>query len=327
MKIKKIMNLPDASIGVSDESMTTNSKKYLVILLSVMVAGFGIFFINKKDNAMTGNSSLQNNLYPEQSITHSHGLAVDLKDSTKLYIATHHGLLLLQDEKKLYRIGKSNDDYMGFSPHSTDPNILFSSGHPSWGGNIGFQKSEDGGITWKKISDGINGPVDFHAMTVSPVNPNLMYGWYQGNLQRSIDQGKTWEIVNRDLLVIYLAADTQDENTVYAASPQGQGILVSRDGGKSWTSLSEALEHGAVSTIALQPKNSRVILTFSEALKGLGKSNDAGKTWKKVEGNFGGETILHIAFNRNNPNIVYALGHENGLYKSADAGDTWNKIK
>lgn len=302
------------------------NKKYIGIIVAVAVIGGGIILFGERSSNKADNSA-SNNLYPEQAISHGHGLAVDVKDPNKLYIATHYGLFVLINEKDLYRVGKSKDDYMGFSPDPTNPEILFSSGHPSThDGNVGFQESNDAGFTWKKISDGVNGPVDFHAMTISPVNPNLVYGWYQGNLQRSADQGKTWEIVNRDLLVVYLVADSEDENIVYAASPRGQGILVSRDGGRNWTSLSKELEGGAISVVAVQPKNAQVLLTFSEVLGGLGKSNDGGKTWKKVNGSFNGETILHLAFNSNSPNIVYALGHENGLYKSTNAGDTWNKI-
>lgn len=304
------------------------NKKYISIIIAIVVIGGGILLLSGRNtNIPNTNNSAPNTLYPEQSITHGHGLAVDVSDSSKLYIATHHGLLLLQNEKDLYRVGKSKDDYMGFSSHPTEANIFFSSGHPSFGGNIGFQKSEDSGTTWKKVSDGVNGPVDFHAMAVSPVNPNLVYGWFQGNLQRSIDQGKTWEIVNRDLLPVYLAADTKDENIVYAATPQGQGVVISRDKGVTWTSLSPALEGGAVSVIAIHPQDSKVLLTFSEKLGGLGKSIDGGMTWKKVAEEFSGETILHIALSRGALTIVYALTHENKLYKSIDGGETWTHIR
>lgn len=306
--------------------MNKKSKNYIWIAVAMVVIGGGILLFSRGGDNSTSNSP-SSNLYPEQAISHGHGLAVDVKDPNKLYIATHYGLLVLVNEKDLFRVGKSRDDYMGFSPHPTDASMLFSSGHPSYGGNIGFQKSEDGGFTWKKVSNGVNGPVDFHAMAISPVNFNLIYGWYQGNLQRSIDQGKNWEIVNRDLLPVYLAADSQDENVVYAATPRGQGVMVSRDKGASWNSLSPELEGKAVSVIAIHPKDANVLLTFSEKLGGLGKSTDQGKTWQKVNEAFNGETILHIAFDRNSPSVVYALTHENKLYKSVDAGNTWNQIR
>jgi len=292
----------------------------------VVVVGSGIMLLSRGGDPGTSNLS-SNNLYPEQSLSHGHGLSVDVNNPNKLYIATHYGLFVLMNEKDLYRVGQSKDDYMGFSTHPTQANIVFSSGHPSIGGNIGFQKSEDGGVTWKKVSNGVNGPVDFHAMAVSPVNSNLVYGWFQGNLERSTDQGKTWEIVNRNLLPVSLAADTRDENVVYAATPQGQGIRVSRDKGVTWSSVSPAVEGGAVSVIAVHPQDAKVLLAFSEKLGGLGKSIDAGKTWKKVTDGFNGETILQIAFSRSTPNIVYSLTHENKLYKSTDTGDTWNQIR
>jgi hypothetical protein len=301
-------------------------KNHLITLAVLIVVVGGIIMFSRKDDIMTNDSPV-NNLYPEQSITHGHGLAVDIKDPNKIYIATHHGLLMLVNEEHLYRVGRSRDDYMGFSTHPTETGVFFSSGHPSVGGNIGFQKSEDGGVTWKKISNGANGPVDFHAMAISPVNPNIIYGWFQGNLQRTIDNGATWEIINRDLFPVYLAADIEDENIVYAATPKGQGVMMSRDKGATWASVSPALMGGAVSVVAVHPKNSKILLTFSEKLGGLGKSMDSGVTWQKVNERFNGEVVLHIAFNKSAPNIIYALTHENILYKSADTGDSWYKIK
>lgn len=298
-------------------------KKYAGIMIAVVVIGAGIILFLRNDIGAKNNSAFDN-LYSEKTISHGHGLAVDAQDSNKLYIATHYGLLVLINEKELYRIGKSRDDLMGFSVHPVDSGVFFSSGHPSYGGNIGFQKSDDGGITWKKISNGVNGPVDFHALAVSPVNPDIMYGWYQGNIQRSLDQGKTWEIINNNILAIQLAADSKDENIVYAATPNG--VMISKDKGTAWGLLSLKFEGGAVFAIAVHPQDAKTLLVFSERLGGLGKSVDGGVTWKKISEVFNGEIIFHIAFSRINSNIVYVLTGENAIYKSADAGDTWQKI-
>ena len=302
-----------------------NLKKYLAVLTLVAVVGLGIFVWSRSTG--TSESTNENQLIPETEISHGHGLAVDPKDSSKVYIATHYGLLVLQNDKDLFRVGASTDDYMGFSVHPTEANIFFSSGHPSVGGNIGFQKSVDGGFTWKKISNGIDGPVDFHSMAFSPVNPNLIYGSFQGSIQRSTDQGETWEIVSRDLRPVYLVADSQNENRVYAADAQGQGVLVSIDKGMVWQSLSSQLEGGLVSVIAVHPTNANIMFAFSEKLRGLGKSADAGATWKKADETFNGEMVLHLAFDRNNPATLYALTIENKLYKSTNTGDTWIQVR
>lgn len=305
--------------------MNKNLMNSLGILIGgVFIAGAFFFFSSAKNSIP---APIVNELQPESAITHGHGLAVDVADPSKLYIATHHGLLVLVDERDLFRIGASHDDYMGFSIHPTNAQTFFSSGHPQAGGNIGFQQSIDGGFTWQKVSQGINGPVDFHAMTVSPVNPNRAYGWYRGNLQRTEDAGKTWEIVNSEVLAVYLAADSQDDSKVYAATPDGEGVMLSIDRGATWSPLSPALAGGAISVISVHPKDNKVLLVFSEKLGGLAKSLDSGKTWKKIEETFDGETVLHVAFNTQDPTTLYALTHQNALYKSTDAGDSWKKIR
>lgn len=297
--------------------MSKSSKNYIGIVVAAVVIGAGFLF-SQRDSS-TANNSASSNLYPEQSITHGHGLAVDVKDSSKLYIATHNGLLLLQNEKDLYRVGKSKDDYMGFSPHPTNPQVFFTSGHPRYGGNIGFQKSEDGGFTWQKVSNGLNGPVDFHAMAVSPVDPDLVFGWYKGDLQRTTDGGETWEKFPTAVPVVQLAADTKNENIVYAATPAG--LHKSSDKGQSWQQLFE----GFVSAVAVHPQ-SQGLLSFSEKF-GLASSNDGGQIWERIEQNFNGETPLFISFYRRKPELVYLLTEKNSVYKSSDSGAAWNKIR
>ncbi len=302
-----------------------NKNKVLIIGIILVLFIAGAYFTNSKDNSNNStNPVVQKPVFemnPVSSITHGHGLAVDAEDPSKVYIATHHGLLVLINDKDLFKVGSASDDYMGFSPHPTNSKIFYSSGHPSTGGNIGFQKSEDGGVSWKKVSNGINGPVDFHAMAVSPANPNLIFGWYAGGLQRSSDEGKNWELTsNTNFPVVNLSADPKNENIVYASSPQG--LMLSNDKGTTWSKILD----GFVSVLAINPQDSQKLLSYSEQQK-LTKSNDGGKTWEKTSADFGGETPLFISFNKQDQNIIYLLTEKNSIYKSTDGASTWSKIR
>lgn len=302
------------------------NKKYLIGVLIIIAVIIGVFVLSSSEKETDNQQTSSQVPTPVASITHAHGLAVDVTDKSKVYIATHHGLLVLQNDKDLYQIGNKKDDYMGFSPHPSDPKVFFTSGHPSFGGNLGFQKSEDGGLTWKKVSNGVEGPVDFHAMSVSPANPNLIYGWFRGKIQRSNDGGKNWDVFTTDFVIVSLVADPKEENVVYATTPQGQGIMVSKNKGQDWQPLSEELKGGIVSSLAIHPQDSQIMLSFSEKLK-LAKSSDGGKTWQKVEESFNGEEILFMVFTKQEPTIVYALTHTNSLYKSTDGGNAWSKTR
>ncbi|MBI4080226.1 MAG: hypothetical protein HY430_00465 [Candidatus Levybacteria bacterium] len=297
-----------------------NKNIYLIVSL-VILSAVGFVSLNSLKNETTNQAAVKQELVPADSITHGHGLSVDVADPKKVYIATHHGLMVLTNDKELYQVGDKKDDYMGFSPHPSNSKIFFSSGHPESGGNIGFQKSIDGGFTWKKVSDGVNGPVDFHAMAVSPANPNMIYGWFQGALQRSVDEGKSWEVASTtNFPVVNLSADPKNENVVYAASPQG--LMVSRNKGKDWSRLLD----GFVSTVTINPEDSQKMLSFSEK-NGLARSNDAGKTWEKSNASFSGETPLFLSFAKQKPDIVYILTEKNSIYKSINSGMTWNKVR
>lgn len=265
-------------------------------------------------------SSPAQTLTPQTWFSHSHGLAVDAADESKLYIATHEGLYVLIGEKDLFRVGAHADDLMGFTAHPSVGGTFFSSGHPARGGNIGFQKTFDGGLTWEKVSNGIGGPADFHSMTVSQANPDIVYGYFRG-LQRSTDGGRNWEMANRTIAPFSLSTDPVREDVVYAAT--ADGVQVSEDRGNTWRSLSPELAGGAVSTFALRPNG--VAFVFSERLSGMGKSTDGGATWQKVGEDFGGSAVLYITGSATGP--TYALTERNAVYKSVDVGETWSNVR
>jgi photosystem II stability/assembly factor-like uncharacterized protein len=125
-------------------------------------------------------------------VSHLHGIAVDPTDPARLYLASHHGVWLTNPDGTATRVSDNRHDYMGFTPNPTQPGAFYASGHPETGGNLGVLVSTDGAKTWKQVSTGVSGPVDFHSMDASPADPNVLYGHY-GSVQVSRDGGETWK--------------------------------------------------------------------------------------------------------------------------------------
>jgi photosystem II stability/assembly factor-like uncharacterized protein len=252
-------------------------------------------------------------------VSHIHGIAVDPSDPSRLFLATHHGLFLTSPDGTASRFSDNANDYMGFTPHPTDSSLLYASGHPAGGGNMGVILSEDGGKTWQQLSAGAQGPVDFHAMTISRADPNVIYGLY-GGIQVSRDGGKTWaENGAAPPETIDLAASAVDADLIFAATLKG--LMLSRDGGKTWEPTGE--QGRPVSMIETAPDG-----TVYALIVGLGLVSTPGSVinWSLLSSDVAQKIILHLAVDPTNPDRVFAVTQESEILTSTDGGRTWTPL-
>lgn len=136
------------------------------------------------------------------------------------------------------------------------------------------------------------------------------------------------------------------ENNASRSSYAGIGILKSTDGGKTWQNMGLPDSHH-IGRILINPNNpNEVVVGVTGHLyspneeRGIYKTTDGGKTWKKTLFVNAETGIIDVAVSPNNFNIQYAAswqkdrkawnftGNGNGsaIYKSVDAGETWVKI-
>lgn len=241
-----------------------------------------------------------------------HGIAVSPDDPDVLFVATHQGLLRWEDGVGWSALGSARDDYMGFTAHPTDPATFWVSGHPRGGGNMGVRQTTDGGETWTtRWSE----PVDFHAMTATPAEPVVLWGYYRGTLYRSADEGTTWRgLAESPPQIRALAADPT--GTLYATTPSG--LAVRHDG--NWTTLAGLAALG----IAVDPTAPGTL--YAGGAGEMWKSVDAGASWEELDAPTRG-AFAYLSVSRADPRVVYAATYETGLYKSEDAGGTWVEVR
>lgn len=249
--------------------------------------------------------------------THFHGIAVDPQDPKRIYLATHHGFFAVSPDGTSTRLSTNRDDFMGFTPHPSDPGTLYASGHPAEGGNLGFIASSDGGKTWRQVSSGVGGPVDFHKMTISPVDPKTIYGAYAGNLQVSRDGGKSWVVVGRTPDgIIDLATSASDVNRLYAATQAG--LLYSTDSGRTWIDAF-ALKRPAT-MVEVTPAGKVYAFVIGT---GLLRAAEPDLGWQTLANAWGENYLLHLAADPTNPSTLYAVAGQGGIVASKDGGRTW----
>lgn len=251
-------------------------------------------------------------------ISHIHGISFDIANPGNLLLATHYGIYRARPDGFADVVSEDANDYMGFSMDPSDGGRLLASGHPRQGGNLGLIASKDGGITWTAISDGVGGPVDFHAMSISPANSDVIYGLHKG-IQVSIDGGTTWSIAGAGPgQVIDLAASPIDARTVYAATVTG--LMRSIDGAASWSLVSPA---GRAATMVEATTDGSVYVFFDGA--GLYRLSKLGN-WQELATTFGESHLLHIAADPEDAAHLVATTGESAVVESLDGGRTWTRF-
>jgi photosystem II stability/assembly factor-like uncharacterized protein len=258
----------------------------------------------------------------KEELEHGHGFAVDPNDPETVYVATHEGLYSFRDGA-LSRIGTTTHDFMGFTMHPQDSRMMFTSGHPARGGNLGFMRSMNGGMTWEKISDGIDGPVDFHVLAMHPANPEMVYGWYGSMMHRSRDQGRTWETYTPNTAEpISFVPHPTDIDVLYAVTIQG--VARSNDLGETWEYVFPERRASAVIALAIDPNAPETLYLYSRQY-GLEKSTNNGATWSVLNADFSGELVTNLAVAPSDSTIVYAFTRENSIFRSDNAGESWQQ--
>jgi hypothetical protein len=229
----------------------------------------------------------------------------------------------------------------------------------------GIWKSIDAGVSWRPIFDGQ--PVaSIGALVVAPSDPNVIYAGTgesdiredltSGNgMYKSTDAGATWTHIGLDdtRQISRIMVDPNDANTVYvgalghayAPNPE-RGLYKSTDGGAHWSHVLDLGPEIGIADLAMCAGSPQILFaaawhtwrapwsTYAPVDgpgSGIYRSLDAGKTWKRLEGNGlpagdWGRVGLAIAPDGKR---VYALifiqaePAKSGLYRSDDGGDTW----
>jgi hypothetical protein len=274
---------------------------------------------------------------PTYSFSHVHGLALDPTDPQTLYVATHQGLVksaltgpdtqtIAPESIRWILVGRDRSDLMGFAMHPHE-RIMYSSGHPPEGGNWGLRISTDGGLSWQILA--LEGAIDFHAMAISPVDPQIMYGWdsWTMRLLRSADGGRSWErpsVSGLPPMVFSLAADPVEVQGLWAGTDQG--LYRSHDRGETWD-LIPSLAGVEVTALAFHSAQPQTLYAYV-AKRGLLLSSDRGRSWRSLgHGIPEGAAITYLVIDPIRPQVLYAASRSAALYRSIDGGRAFSLLK
>jgi len=178
----------------------------------------------------------------------------------------------------------------------------------------GLWKTVNAGTTWTNVSDGV-GAAAVGAVAVAPSNPNVVW------------------------------MGTGDQANA-RSSYSGTGVFKSTDAGATWQLMGLPDSHH-IARIVIHPKNPDLVyvaamghLFSKNAERGVFRTTDGGRTWKKVLFVNDGVGAIDLVINRKTPATLYAAmydkdrrpwqivesGPESAIYRTDDGGDRWQKL-
>ncbi|HEV2324408.1 MAG TPA: hypothetical protein VGS10_10715, partial [Terracidiphilus sp.] len=202
-------------------------------------------------------------------------------------------------------------------------------------------------------------------VAVDPTNSNTIYiAAAGGGVWKTTDGGTTWTALTDSQTTLSMgsiAIAPSNNLKIYAGTGEannsidsnyGKGILVSSDGGSTWTleTASGAFDGVDIGQIAVDPTNANVAYAavggygentnyFTSA--GIWKTTDGGTTWTNMT--TGAEPYAQyfawtsVVVDPNTPSIIYAAAGDvqystyggytvNGVYRSTNSGTTWTLL-
>jgi hypothetical protein len=193
-------------------------------------------------------------------------------------------------------------------------------------------------------------------------DPNYKYTYYigtrNGGVWKTTNNGTTFNAIFDSVGVGSIGAITiskSDPEIVWVgtgesynarSSHAGRGAYKSIDGGKTWSFCGLEDTHH-ISAVIVHPENPDIVFIASMGHlftpnkdRGVFKTTNGGKTWKKVlyiDENTG---VIDLIINPSEPDILFAAAYEkyrypwhyeaggeaSGIYLSLDNGNSWEKL-
>jgi photosystem II stability/assembly factor-like uncharacterized protein len=231
-------------------------------------------------------------------------------------------------------------DAVGFDINPQDPNEIYV-------GSVGAYKSTDGARNWQQINEGLSGLVP-QAIAVKPGDPETLYVKVDG-LVESNNGGHSWRYLLTEIggypSYLLLAVDPISTTRIYFGGLAENGTVpimqISPDAGNTWqvVTLTVPLTYsgwrGRPEVVHPHPDVPGRVFTgmafepwdFHDPVctprGGLNVSSDHGESWTYIEPSQPISSVVDIAYDTADPDLIYMGTCGTGLWKSTDGGASW----
>ncbi|MFC1475223.1 FlgD immunoglobulin-like domain containing protein [Candidatus Zixiibacteriota bacterium] len=223
--------------------------------------------------------------------------------------------------------------FVGFiEMHPYEPQILFAASGNNATGKGGLYKTDDGGANWNRVlSDDI-----FTIVTISSVNPDVVYAGSFKAFYRSNDGGITWDTLSKAGggygppgivagVPISAVVDPEDPYIIFANNYNG-GNFKSVNGAVSWINSSDGYTGASLLDISIDPQNPEIVCAIGRS--GPFRSINGGEDWAGITyaPAISPEWYSVSVHPTNNQEILMAGEFDGNMYRTTNGGTSWSVV-
>jgi hypothetical protein len=138
-----------------------------------------------------------------------------------------------------------------------------------------------------------------------------------------------WDQLLTNARVLGLAVLPGDDGRlILLAGTEDDGVLISRDGGRTWTGANPGLLDLTILALAASPSFAQDGLAFAATPSGLFRTRNGAESWRIVELDWDDVAVQCLAISPAfaDDRVVLAGTEDHGLLRSDDAGRSWEQV-
>lgn len=261
---------------------------------------------------------------------HIESLAIDPRTANTIYAGTFYLPYKSEDGGKTWRVIKNgmidDSDIFAIDIDPRDANHIIASACS------GIYETKNAGESWRKVQGIPSQSRRTRSILQHPSVPGVVFAGTTEGFWRSDKGGDpdSWMVTtSRQLEINSIAVHPSRPENVYIGT-NNYGIMVSNDGGKSFTPMNAGYSGRFANAILADREVANRIYasTINTATGGgfLFVSNDNGENWRPSMRSMPSRLITYaILQDTRDANLIY-LGTNLGVYRSLDRGTSWAPV-
>ncbi|HMQ05130.1 MAG TPA: YCF48-related protein [Pyrinomonadaceae bacterium] len=255
-------------------------------------------------------------------------ISIDPRNLSTIIAGTTHRPYKSTDSGKTWRLIKTgmidDSDIFAITVNPTNRDHVIASACS------GIYESFNNGENWSKFGGIPSTSRRTRAIVQHPTTPSTLFAGTTQGFWMSTNAGKTWIMTTqRNLEVNSIAVHPDEPRRVFLAT-NNHGVLVSRDGGRSFAPTNDNFTSRFTYTVTadLTEPNRLYATTKNTSTSGgfLFYSSDGGVNWAQARGlDINRVSAFTLLQDRKDPNRVY-LGTSLGLFISLNRGVSWSPV-